>query len=44
MGFNLVYVYVCPWDKSFKEYLMIRNGNIPKKKDIVKMFENAYGV
>ena len=44
MGFKLIYVYTCPWDKSFKEYLMTKIDDIPKKKDIIKMFENIYDI
>ena len=43
MGFNLIYVYVCPWDRTFKEYLMSRDENIPKKKEIIKIYESLYG-
>ena len=43
MGFKLAYVYNCSWDRSFNEYLMARDGFIPKKKEIIKVFDSMYG-
>jgi len=43
MGFKLVYVYTYPWDKSYIEYIMARDGFIPKKKEIIKVFDSMYG-
>jgi len=42
MGFNFVYVYRSPWDRSFVEYVMARDGFIPKKKEIIKAFKALY--
>ena len=43
MGFRLVYVYICPWDKSFVEYFFARPGYELKKKEIKRLIKSSYG-
>ena len=43
MGFKVDYLYVCPWHKSTKEYVMCREGFELKKKEYKKIFKSMYG-
>lgn len=43
MGFKLDYIYICPWHKSWKEYVMCRKGYELKKKEYSKIFKSLYG-
>jgi hypothetical protein len=43
MGFKNDYIYVCPWDKQYKKYVMCREGYELKKKDYTKIFKSMYG-
>jgi len=43
LGFNLMYVYKCPWDKSYCEYILAREGYQIKKKEIKRMISSLYG-
>ena len=43
MGFELAYVYQCPWDKKYVEYFFAREGHMLKKKQIKRLINSAYG-
>lgn len=43
LGFKTMYVYTCPWDKSFTEHILSREGYQLKRKEIKRIISSMYG-
>lgn len=43
MGFKVDYLYICPWDKTYHQYVLCRDGYELKKKVYSNIFKRMYG-